>query len=72
MLDPRLQLAIAEIERYYGRRLHAVALFGSRVCSRPRVDSDWDLLLLLDADEPIRRRLYKSGTSQWVPPSALC
>lgn len=50
--------ATREIAAYYGGRLLALALFGSRAGGRSRVDSDWDLLIVLDAGEPIRRVLY--------------
>jgi hypothetical protein len=55
------------IETYYGPRLVGAALFGSRAAGRPRADSDWDLLLVLDAGEPIRRTLYREWDEQIAP-----
>lgn len=57
-MHSRLQAAAREIERHYGDRLAALALFGSRVGSRWRADSDWDVLLAMAPSEPIRRALY--------------
>jgi predicted nucleotidyltransferase len=67
LMDPRLQSACAEIEAHYGSRLLAAALFGSRVGCRPRIDSDWDLLLVLVPEEPIRRTLYQEWDEQVAP-----
>ncbi|MCC6764256.1 MAG: nucleotidyltransferase domain-containing protein [Deltaproteobacteria bacterium] len=64
MIEPRLHRVTAAIEAYYGPRLLAVALFGSRVGSRARVDSDWDLLVVLVPKDPIRRDLYREWDAQ--------
>jgi hypothetical protein len=63
-MDSRLPGVIAAIERYYGPRLLALALFGSRVGHRARADFDWDLLVVLAAEEPIRRMLYREWDEQ--------
>lgn len=41
MLDPRLQTALVAIEHHYGSRVIAVALFGSRVGTRGRAESEF-------------------------------
>jgi len=67
ILDPRLQTALVAIEHHYGARLMAVALFGSRVGKRARDESDWDLLLVVDEREPIRRTLYREWDAAVAP-----
>lgn len=67
MTDPRLDAAVATIRRHYGERLLAAVLFGSRVRSRAREDSDWDLLLVLADDQQIRRTLYDEWDAAVAP-----
>jgi predicted nucleotidyltransferase len=66
-MDSRLQNTLAGIAAYYGPRLLAAALFGSRVGRRARVDSDWDLLIVLASGDPIRRTLYGEWDGQVAP-----
>jgi predicted nucleotidyltransferase len=65
--DPRLERALTVIEGHYGARLVAVALFGSRAGGRPRSESDWDLLLVVDEGERIERALYREWDAQIAP-----
>jgi len=67
MKEPGLDQSIAEIERHYRHRLHGVVLFGSRAGHRPRQESDWDLLVVLGEDEPIRRSLYHEWDVEMAP-----
>lgn len=66
-MDPRLQRVGDEIQRYYRDRLIAIALFGSRARSRSRLDSDWDLLLVMATSELVRRRLYREWDERVMP-----
>ena len=67
MIDARLHEAVAHIGRHYGGRLLAVALFGSRARHRPRAESDWDLLLVVDDGERVRRTLYREWEGVVAP-----
>jgi predicted nucleotidyltransferase len=58
-MDERLRHVLVEVERHYGERLLAAALFGSRARPNPRADADWDLLVVLRSGEAIRRSLYE-------------
>jgi predicted nucleotidyltransferase len=59
VVDDRLTNAVREIGRHFGDRLLGVVLFGSRAKPAPRADADWDLMLVLGDDEPLRRALYR-------------
>jgi len=67
MTDPRLARAAIEIQNYYGQRLVGAVLFGSRATPRSRADSDWDVLIVLTDDEPIRRSLYREWDERLAP-----
>jgi predicted nucleotidyltransferase len=56
-----------EIQAHYGDRLVALALFGSRAGGRHRIDSDWDLLIVLGSQEPIRRSHYREWDEELAP-----
>jgi predicted nucleotidyltransferase len=58
--DAELRSAvIGSLSRGLGKRLVAVALFGSRARGEARPDSDWDLLIVADGlpSSPFRRRM---------------
>ncbi|MEA2625836.1 MAG: hypothetical protein QOD06_1881 [Candidatus Binatota bacterium] len=66
-MDEGLRQVLVEVGRHYGERLLAAALFGSRVRPHPRADADWDLLLVLRSEEPIRRSLYEEWARSLEP-----
>ncbi|MGH7818615.1 MAG: nucleotidyltransferase domain-containing protein [Candidatus Binatia bacterium] len=66
-MDRSLQMVSGEIGRHYADRLIAVALFGSRARQRPRIDSDWDVLLVMAPTQPIRRALYREWDELVAP-----
>jgi predicted nucleotidyltransferase len=67
MADGKLRRAVETIEAHYGDRLLGAVLFGSRAKQRPRADSDWDVLLILRQEEPIRRALYAEWDERVAP-----
>ena len=55
-------------------RPHRIVLFGSRARGEARTDSDWDILVIADSDQPRYRRsrpLYGALSSLRVPCDVL-
>ena len=67
MVDRELEGVVAKLAEHYGERLLSAVLFGSRARARFRPESDWDLLLVLTDDEPIRRDLYREWDEEVAP-----
>lgn len=56
--EKEFRKASAILKRHFGSSLLGVVLFGSRVQGGATDQSDWDLLIVLGEDIPIRRSLY--------------
>ncbi len=63
---PLLGDVLEESDRFFGKHLLGLLLYGSRARGDAHSGSDWDFLMVIDDAKPLNRQLYRQWEEQTV------